>query len=145
MLTLSRPGGGFRRCAIVLICLLPLSAAEIVVTSGSRVVIDDREPLALRKAAADLSSDLAKTLGTSGARGPSIVVALDFNLPSTIARPQAAEASRIVATRSNVVLTGADTRGAIYAVYEFSRRWLGAQVAEPDRWLREATNSRVQR
>jgi hypothetical protein len=51
--------------------------------------------------------------------------ALNYNLPAGEERPEGAERLRIHARRNEVLLTGSDVRGAIYAVYEFSQRFLG--------------------
>lgn len=104
------------------------------------LVVGAGEPLALRKAAADLANDLEKVFGrrVPEAVGPThagpvvICVALKENLPAGVAKPGTEETLLIQpvsqpwpGVRQAVVLTGSDLRGAIYAVYEFSQRHLG--------------------
>jgi hypothetical protein len=109
---------------VLLLCALP--AAAVTLDSRSALVIDPREPAPLRKAAADLESDLRKVFGTRAPGGRSrIVVSLAHNAVAGVARPAAPETLHIQAAGDDVVLTGADLRGAIYAVYEFSQRFLG--------------------
>lgn len=118
------------------------SLQAVTLDSSVSVVISDREPEALRRAAADLASDFEKVFGrpvrvvpdAGAASGNAVCVALNANPPRGLGRPKRAEELEIgVIARpwpgskvSNcVVLTGADLRGAIYAVYEFSSRFLG--------------------
>ena len=63
-----------------------------------------------------------------------IAVAYSHNRPAAVARPKGWEVLRIQAVanpwpdtpvRQAVVLTGSDVRGTIYAIYEFSQRFLG--------------------
>jgi hypothetical protein len=61
---------------------------------------------------------------TAPAGGSAVVVALNYNLPDGVKRPEGREQLHLRALRRGVLLTGSDTRGAIYAVYEFSRRFL---------------------
>ena len=108
----------------VALCL-PL-AAQVVVDRGTTIVIDSREPGPLRKAAADLASDMRKVFGSEVPAGRTVIrIALNYNLPAGEARPAGMERLRIHALRNEVLLTGSDMRGAIYAVYDFSRRFLG--------------------
>jgi hypothetical protein len=118
------------RNVLPLLAALPAFAADIVLTHNTSIVLDLGEPPPVRKAVADLATDFAKVFGERGApqgrTGTRIVIALNHNLPAGVARPNAPESFRIVANAPNtVVLTGADTRGTIYAIYEFSRRFLG--------------------
>jgi hypothetical protein len=101
----------------------------VVITANTPVIVDPREPLALRKAAADLASDLEKVFGrkpelrAEGSAG--IVIALERNLPTGIQRPKGREVLEIRGLKNAVLLTGSDMRGAIYAVYQFSQSFLG--------------------
>ena len=117
---------------LIALLTVPL-AAQVVVNSDTVLVIDSREPGPLRKAAADLASDMRKVFGKdvlvksapqSGRNA--VCIALNYNLPGGIARPSGNEQLHIRAIgKETVLLTGSDLRGAIYAVYEFSRRFLG--------------------
>src|SRR3974390_2840828 len=118
-----------RRIALPLVLAVQAMAADIVVTHDASIVLDQNEPPPVRRAVADLASDFEKVFGraapTRSRPGARIVVALNHNLPPGIERPDAPESFRIVAKApGTVVLTGSDTRGVIYAVYEFSRRFL---------------------
>lgn len=114
-----------------------------------RVVIDGTTPILLasdrapvRKAAEDLASDIEKLTGRRppiqlGTKEPQ-KTAIFIGEPSTLAediRPTdltAPESFSISVARGNtenpgnaVVLSGADMRGTIYAVYQFSQEYLG--------------------
>ena len=125
-----------------LFVLSAVSLPAVTLDSSLTVVISDREPEALRKAGADLVSDFGKVFGRpvrvvsdpAAASGNAVCIALDANLPDGAARPKRTEELeiRVVArpwrtakVTNCVLLTGADLRGAIYAVYEFSQRFLG--------------------
>jgi len=99
--------------------------SALVLKPGVPVLVEDREPAALKKAAANLAADLGKVLGkpsrvvaAAPAAGPTIRVAVDRTI-------QGNEVLEIRAVPGGVLLTGSDLRGAIYAVYEFSQRFLG--------------------
>ena len=107
----------------LLICVIPASA--VTINSQTSIRIDAREPGPLRKAAADLESDMRMVFGASGtAAGTRIIVSLNYNGVSGLPRPSAPETLLIGVVENDVVLSGADVRGAIYAVYEFSQRFL---------------------
>ncbi len=94
----------------------------ITLSADTAVVVDPREPPALRRAAADLASDISKVFapGKDAARAK-IRVALE----TAADRPRGAEVFQIRAAAGEVLLTGSDLRGAIYAVYHFSQTSLG--------------------
>jgi len=106
--------------------LLFLSLQPLVIDRSAEIVIGDRAPGAVRKAANDLASDMEKVFGarpvltnsrTKNSRTAIVIEAGGAGGP---------ESYRITANPNRtVVLNGADTRGTIYAVYEFSRRFLG--------------------
>ncbi len=120
-----------------LACLLAmcgvLSAQEMMLNRTTAIVLDQREPGAVRRAAQDLAADWEKVFGAkprmvgtvAEVQGPAVIVSCQYNLPQGVARPAAAEAFRITAAKPGVALAGADMRGTIYAIYEFSRRYLG--------------------
>ena len=117
------------RCFAVLVGVSCWSQAAMTITADTPVIVDPREPLALRKAAADLVADLEKVFGRrpelreAGSAG--IVIALERNLPGGIERPKGREVLEIRGLKNAVLLTGSDPRGAIYAVYQFSQTFLG--------------------
>ena len=117
-------------------------AADVKVTGDTTVLIDPGEPPAIQKAASDLVSDLSKVFG----RRARLVHDLDsasagdhlHRVPAQPAagheRPAGAEAMEIRVVRAPwpqrkvrdaIVLTGAEPRGVIYAVYHFSQQFLG--------------------
>jgi hypothetical protein len=117
-------------------------ASAATVTGATTVLIDPREPVALQKAAADLVSDLSEVFGRplrlvneiKAAAPVTICVCLSWNLPPSVVPPSGSEALEIRVTRNPwpgrnvreaILLTGADARGAIYAVYQFSQQFLG--------------------
>ncbi|MBI5283233.1 MAG: hypothetical protein HY858_16230, partial [Candidatus Solibacter usitatus] len=119
------------------VACIPLRA-QLVLDRYSTLVVSSREPESLRKAAADLAADLERVFGarppmaeTAPARGPAIVVALRHNLPAGLRPPEQPETPLLQAAGGNLILTGSDPRGAIYAVYEFSHRHLGV---DPLHW-----------
>jgi hypothetical protein len=119
-----------------------IAAAQVSISASATVLVGDREPLPLKKAAADLVADFGRLFGSqprlvhhlSEAAGTTVCVCLNENLPPGFEKPRSAEVLRIQASvrpwkngtvRNAVILTGSDMRGAIYAVYEFSRQYLG--------------------
>ena len=113
---------------------------QVAIDSHVTLLVGSGEPVALRKAAADLANDLEKVFGRRvrqesepSKAGPVVIcIALEKNLPAGVARPATRETLLIQpvnqpwpGVRQAVVLTGSDLRGAIYAVYEFSHRHLG--------------------
>ena len=115
-----------------LIALAGAALADVRIDARSSIVIDPSEPAALRRAAADLASDMSKVFGAT----PAVVGSSDAASSSAVhvclsarscdgLRPGGAEVLAIRAVPGGVMLTGSDLRGAIYAVYEFSRRFLG--------------------
>jgi hypothetical protein len=72
----------------------------------------------------DLRTDFEKVLGTK----PGVVPAARFNGPAVeITAPTGgpAESFSISVRGNHVVLSGADMRGTLYAIYTFSQEWLG--------------------
>jgi hypothetical protein len=86
--------------AFVLFAVTACAWSQVVLTSGTAVVIDSREPVALQKAARDLASDLAKVFGSPvrvvehGGEG-SLCVSLVHNLPADVQRPAGSEVLHI--------------------------------------------------
>ncbi len=126
--------------ALLAILCLP-AAAQVVIDSNVTLLVDPREPGPICKAAADLARDLEAVFGRAvrvvdkpeEASGTVIAVTYSHHLPAAVPRPTGWEVLRIQAVadpwpgkpvRQAVVLTGSDVRGVIYAVYEFSGRFL---------------------
>lgn len=112
-------------------------AGAVVLTSPVRIVVGADEPQPVRLAADDLASDFAKVLGvrpqvTDGSgqgHRPEILIGEARLLPQDV-QPRnltAPESFSIAVAGSprQVVLSGADMRGTIYAIYQFSEQFLG--------------------
>ena len=109
----------------------------IQINSATTIVIDPREPGPLQKAASDLASDCEKVFGTRPRIEPRaaqtapmhIWIWLNYRPLRNTSHPSGWETLRIHGvngTRARgVALTGSDVRGAIYAVYQFARQFLG--------------------
>lgn len=120
-----------QRFLLLLAACLPGHAATVI-DSNTTLVVSSREPGPVLKAADDLARDLEAVFGRrlkraerSPGHGPAIVVALKENTPPGLDRPQQEEALLVEERGGKVVLTGADVRGTIYAIYRFSETQLG--------------------
>jgi hypothetical protein len=112
----------------------PLQARAVTVDGHVTIVVGADEPQPVRTAAQDLAHDCAKVFGVKPAladhagSGTTILIGEADKLPGD-ARPEnitAAESFSIAAHGSStVVLSGADMRGTIYAIYQFSQEFLG--------------------
>jgi hypothetical protein len=123
-------------CAAVGLVALALSAqARAVTVDGhATIVVGADEPQPVRTAAEDLASDCAKVFGVKPAladhagAGTTILIGEADKLPQGM-RPEnvtATESFSIAANGSRtIVLSGADMRGTIYAIYQFSQQFLG--------------------
>ncbi|MGA8532170.1 MAG: glycosyl hydrolase 115 family protein [Acidobacteriaceae bacterium] len=107
----------------------------LVVDARVRIVVDADEPQAVKTAANDLANDCAKVFGVkprveeqaSGVADTTIVIGEAEKLPAE-ERPSGLhdpESFSIAVKGRAVVLSGADMRGTIYAIYEFSQEYLG--------------------
>src|SRR6201996_219013 len=119
----------FMRHRILLASLL-LVAAGPATAQGGGLTIDARTvivespdaPGPVKKAADDLASDMAKVFGIR----PQIVPASSGPAIEIAAPTGGATESFVIAARGNhVVLSGADMRGTIFAIYSFSQEYLG--------------------
>jgi Glycosyl hydrolase family 115 len=117
-------------CTLLLaaaVALLPADrpAAPMVVDAATTIVVGADQPGPVAEAARDLASDMQKVFGTrprivprrDDAKGTAIVVASG--------KAGAPESFAIAARDGAVQLTGADMRGTIYAIYQFSEDYLG--------------------
>lgn len=119
------------------------AANTLRVDSSAVILLSENSPGPLQKATEDLRSDFAKVFGKkprivskTELAGPATIVIGSINdLPEAV-RPEAlsgAESFSISVANPNwnsrkshaIVLAGADMRGTIYAVYEFSQKYLG--------------------
>jgi len=100
------------------------AAAQGGLTINADTVIVERPdaPGPVRKAAEDLAADMEKVFGkrpqiAAQASGPAIEI--------TAPTGGATESFSIQSRGNHVVLSGADMRGTIFAIYTFSQEWLG--------------------
>jgi len=111
------------------------ATAGLVLRPPVTLVLAPGEPQPVREAANDLASDFQKVFGTKpaiadrAAGGISITIGEAERLPEAM-RPSglsAAESFSIAAHPADhaIVLAGADMRGTIYAIYQFSQEFLG--------------------
>jgi len=130
--------------AIILPAAAPLSAQAkpVVVNSSVTIVESAQEPGPVQEATADLRHDFAKVFGAepklvtrlSDAGPVAILIAQRENLPAgtDCARTDDREAFAFslanAAGKRVVCLTGADMRGTIYAIYEFSQKIFGVYL-----------------
>ncbi len=118
-------------------------AAHVTIDGAVTIVESAQEPGPVHRATQDLAGDFTKVFGKApkvvdslDAAGPTaILIAAGSRLPAgvecatasdteafafSLASPPAGSKARHV-----ICLTGADMRGTIYAIYEFSQRYLG--------------------
>jgi hypothetical protein len=99
-----------------------LAQSGIMIDANTVIVEAANVPGPLKKAADDLASDMEKVFG----KRPQIVsssngAAIEIGAPTG----GATESFSIAARGNHVVLSGADMRGTIFAIYSFSQDWLG--------------------
>lgn len=137
LLVAAVPGAGFGAAALA---ADTGNAGTIVIDANVTILERPNEPLPVRKAIEDLQSDFAKVFGTKPriiARpedgGAVVVMTGDSSEIPPSMRTAGATAPESFSisiakegtSRHAVVLTGPDVRGAIYAIYQFSRDYLG--------------------
>ena len=96
---------------------------SLVLTKDIVIIEQPNAPGPVKPAVEDLRNDFEKVLGTKpgvapGARGG---IAVEVTAPTG----GAAESFSIAVRGNHVVLSGADMRGTLYAIYTFSQEWLG--------------------
>ena len=114
----------------------------MIIDTKTTIFIGDEEPDALKRAVEDLAMDMEKVFGVpylvvhhlEECNANTIMVVLNSNVPDGMEPPKGWEKLMIKAIEkpfgedgtidSALVLTGSDKRGAIYAVYEFSEKFL---------------------
>jgi hypothetical protein len=141
----------FTAMASFSLCLLLAAQGKSAVAQPQRIAIDGSsvlveaagEPRPVHRATEDLRSDFAKVFGRAPRvvtrledAGPkAILIGQNANLPAGVSCATASgteafafsvvNAGSGAAPQRVVCLTGADMRGIIYAIYEFSQRVLG--------------------
>ncbi len=122
----------------------PAAPAPIILNSSVRILLSSDEPGPIQKAAQDLASDFNKVMGQTPriitspdeAGAETILIGEKSKLPEALqpAGLTAPESFSISVVRSHwpsprpsrvVLLAGADMRGTIYAIYQFSQEHLG--------------------
>jgi hypothetical protein len=121
--------------------LIGYARAQVTVNSGTTVLVDRSEPVAIQKAAHDLARDMEKVFGApvktvhrpADAGATTLWIAWKGPLPRGVERSSGWEVLRLRAVANPspgsplhdaVVLTGSDMRGTIYAIYQFSQEFL---------------------
>jgi hypothetical protein len=122
----------------------PATNSPVVINSSVTILIGPDEPGAITAAAQDLASDFEKVLGSKpkiinkvedaapvtiliayksklaeGLRPPDLTEPESFSISTSSARWKKGQPNKVI------LLTGADMRGTIYAIYEFSQEYLG--------------------
>ncbi|HEX4038136.1 MAG TPA: glycosyl hydrolase 115 family protein [Acidobacteriaceae bacterium] len=141
-MTAKRTVGGWTIACFPAVLGLALGASgqtpprgAVVVDGQVTLVVGADEPQPVKTAAEDLANDCAKVFGTrptiadhTGEAGTTILIGEASRLREDL-RPEnvtAAESFSIAARNAHtVVLAGADMRGTIYAIYQFSQEFLG--------------------
>jgi hypothetical protein len=137
------------RCLVPLLMAAGLGGAAAAAPQADPLVLDSRVTIlespntapAIRRAAEDLRSDFEKVLGVrprlvsriEDGGGETIMIGQASDLPAAL-RPKGLSAPEsfsisLAATGKSparvLLLTGADMRGTIYAIYQFSQDYLG--------------------
>ncbi|HXB53008.1 MAG TPA: glycosyl hydrolase 115 family protein, partial [Rhizomicrobium sp.] len=101
----------------------PATAQNGLTIDAHTVIVESPDaPGPVKKAADDLAGDMAKVFGSR----PQIVAHADGAAIEITAPTGGSTESFAIAARGNhVVLSGADMRGTIYAIYSFSQDYLG--------------------
>ena len=122
-------------------CVFAQSAPSITLNSRATILVDARQPVPVQLAAKDLASDMQKVFGAA----PRIVTSEDQAGPVSVvlageaggapadhvSAPEAFSITSGSATLGNghsaqvIRLAGSDTRGTLYAIYQFSQQYLG--------------------
>lgn len=122
----------------------PAAHDSIILNSQTTILVSPDEPGPVAKAAQDLASDMAKVFGSkrkivsrSQDTGPVTIEITEYSKllePLRPPGPAAPESFSILAMKwrkgdstpdNYILLAGADMRGTIYAIYQFSQEFLG--------------------
>jgi Glycosyl hydrolase family 115 len=118
------------------------SAFPVVIDSSVTIVESQQEPGPVQRATADLLGDFSKVFGQApklvhqlqDAGSTVILITGNANVPPAVKCSVATDSETFAFSivggrdkrkRTVVCLTGADMRGTIYAIYEFSQQYLG--------------------
>jgi hypothetical protein len=132
----------FLPLALLLVSMPLVAAGNFKVDANTSLFVAPREPGPVQKAAQDLAGDLQKVFGSpvqvvhdpANAHATTIWISSGSGLPPGVAAPSGWEQLHVQAVNHPipgspavhaVVLTGSDMRGTIYAIYQFSHRFLG--------------------
>ena len=108
--------------------------AAFTLDARMTIVVDEDEPGPVHLAANDLANDFEKVFGAkpkiadhAGESGATVLIGEAAKLPgdkrpANLSDP---ESFSIAVSGKDLVLSGADMRGAIYAIYQFSQEYLG--------------------
>ncbi len=136
-----RRGAAIYATALMFVLCAPAAPAQTGKSSGRltldarlTIVVGTEEPGAVRRAAEDLASDFGKVFGMkpkitdqASGNGVTVLIGQAAQLPERM-RPENvtdAESFSIAVKKNTLVLAGADMRGTIYAIYQFSQQYLG--------------------
>ena len=110
-------------------------AGSIALDAHLTIVVAAGEPGPVHLAASDLAADFEKVLGAkpkiadhaSAGAGATVLIGEPAKLPDNVrpANLTDPESFSIAVSGKTVVLAGADMRGTIYAIYQFSQEYLG--------------------
>ena len=119
----------------------PQAAAAITLTSRATILVDATQPVPVQRAAQDLASDMQKVFGqapaiitTPQAAGPVTILLGDEASGAPADHASSPEAFSITTGSATlhgdhptqiIRLSGSDTRGTLYAIYQFSQQYLG--------------------
>ncbi len=126
---------------LFLSCKVTTQNKEMRIEANTTIYVGANEPGPLKRAVEDLAMDMEKVFGAtikvvndlSQCSENTILVTLNEDLPETIEKPTGREKLMIKIVRNPfetssiknaTVLTGSDMRGAIFAVYRFSEKFL---------------------
>lgn len=116
-----------------------MAGGKIALDSGVSIILNDGEPGPVEKAAEDLQADLGKVLGKAPkivhgaptAGGAAIFIGEESKVTESMRVQELTEPESFSISVANssgaksVRLIGADMRGTIYAIYQFSEEFLG--------------------
>ena len=134
----------YMKVSVSIAAIVLLAGARSVTAQDHRGIVLDRtatillapsEPEPVQHAAEDLANDFRRVLGEplkivsgeANAGAATIIIGEQSKLPDgmRLTGLTAAESFSISTHARNVVLAGADMRGTMYAVYQFSEKYLG--------------------
>ncbi|MDX1285456.1 MAG: glycosyl hydrolase 115 family protein, partial [Draconibacterium sp.] len=126
-------------CVLIILCIVLIVSCDITsknsikIDGQTSIFISENEPEPIKKAVADLASDMEKVFGQpiaichdlNQSKENSIVIAFNENLHKNINKLNGLEKFAIQAVKNRIVITGSDIRGCIYGIYHFAEKHLG--------------------